>query len=171
MPNTDRPIVSRPETQNHLRANKTTSRNKINSGNSYPQVQQHRSKNPKNIVLGHLTVNSLRSKIEAVVPNQQFKISGYKMFRRERNKHGGGIMFYISENIPCKTVNIEGLPDDCEVILIELSIKSRKWPCIGLYKPPSQNEKYFLDTLSLALTKMSCEYENVLLIGGFEPYC
>ena len=46
MPNTDRPIVSCPETQNHLRANKTTSRNKINSGNSYPQVQQHRVKNP-----------------------------------------------------------------------------------------------------------------------------
>ena len=32
MPNTDRPIVSCPETQNDLRANKKTSRNKI----SYP---------------------------------------------------------------------------------------------------------------------------------------
>ena len=188
MPNTDRPIASCRETQNHLRANKTTSRNKINSGNSYPQVQQHRLKNPKNVILGHLNVNSLRSKIEAVeelmrnnidislfsetkldetFPNQQFKISGYKMFRRDRNKHGGGIMFYINENIPCKTVNVEGLPDDCEVTLIELSIKSRKWLCIGLYKPPSQNEKYFLDNLSFALTKMSCEYENVMLIGDF----
>ena len=47
MPNTDRPIVSWPKTQNHLRANKTTSRNKINSGNSYPQVQHYRLKNPK----------------------------------------------------------------------------------------------------------------------------
>ena len=47
MPKTDRPIVSCPETQNHLRANKITSRNKINSGNSYPQVQQHMLKTPK----------------------------------------------------------------------------------------------------------------------------
>ena len=47
MPNTDRPIVFCPETQNHLRANKTTSCNKINSGNSYPQVQQRRLKNQK----------------------------------------------------------------------------------------------------------------------------
>ena len=188
MPDTDRPIVFCPETQNHLRANKTTSRNKISSGNSYPQVQQHRLKNPKNVILGHLNVNSLRSKIEAVeelirsniyisffsetkldekFPNQQFKISGYTMSRRDRNKHGGGIMFYISKSIPCKTVNVEGLPDDCEVTLIELSIKSWKWLCIGLYKPPSQNEKYFLDNLSLALTKMTCEYENVALIGDF----
>ena len=47
MPNTDRYTVSCPETQHHLRANKTTSRNKINSGNSYPQVQQHRLKKSK----------------------------------------------------------------------------------------------------------------------------
>ena len=188
MPNTDRPIVSYPETQNDLRANKTTSRNKINSHNSYSQVQEHNLQNSKNVILGHLNVNYLWNKIESVeelmrndidisllsetkldetFPNQQFKISGYKMFRRDRNKHDGGIMFYINENIPCKTVNAEGLPNDCEITLIELSIKSRKWLCIGLYKPPSQNEKYFLGNLSLALIKMSCEYENVMLIGDF----
>ena len=66
MPNTDRPIVSYPETQNDLRANKTTSRNKINSSNSYSQVQQHRLQNTKNFILGHLSINSLRNKIEAV---------------------------------------------------------------------------------------------------------
>ena len=47
----DRPIVSCSDTQNHLRANKTTSCNKINIGNSYPQVQQHKLKNPKNVIL------------------------------------------------------------------------------------------------------------------------
>ena len=46
MPNTERPIVFCSEIQNYLRANKTTSRNKINSGNSYPQVQQQ-VKKPK----------------------------------------------------------------------------------------------------------------------------
>ena len=48
------------------------------------------------------------------------------MFRRDRNKHGGGIMFNINENIPCKPVNVEGLPDDCEVTLIQLCINIRK---------------------------------------------
>ena len=87
------------------------------------------------------------------------------MFRRDRKKHSRGIMFNINGNIPSKTLNIEGLPDDCEVTLIELSIKSRKWLCIHLYKPPSQNEKYFFENLSLAMSKMSCEYANVMLIG------
>ena len=89
------------------------------------------------------------------------------MFRRNRSKHGWGIMFYISENIPCKTVDVEGFPNDCEVALIGLSINSWKWLCIGLCKLPLQNEKYFLDNLTLALTKMSCKYRNVTLIGYF----
>ena len=52
MPNTERPIVFCSEIQNYLRANKTTSRNKINSGNSYPQGQQHRLKTQKMLYKG-----------------------------------------------------------------------------------------------------------------------
>ena len=79
-------------------------------------------------------------------------MSDYKMFRRDRNKHGGGIMFHINKNNPCKTVDFECLSDNCEVTSIELAIKIRKWRCIGL-----TNEQYFLENLSLARTKMSCE--------------
>ena len=76
-------------------------------------------------------------------------------------------MFYITENIPCKKVNVKGLTNDCEVTSIELSDKSQKWICIGLYKPLSQNEKYFLDNLWLALTKMSLTKMWPKLTGDF----
>ena len=46
-------------------------------------------------------------------------------------------------------------------------VKTRKWLCIGLYKSPSQNENYFLDILSKVLSKQTCQYENVMLIGDF----
>ena len=72
------------------------------------------------------------TKLDETLPNQQFKISGYKMFQRDRNKHGVGIMFYINENISWNPVNDEGVPDDCELTLIQSSIKSRKCLCIGL---------------------------------------
>ena len=62
-PNIDRPIVSCPETQNDLRANKTISCNKSNSD---PQAQEHRLQNPQRFMLGHSNVNSLRNKIEAI---------------------------------------------------------------------------------------------------------
>ena len=69
--------------------------------------------------------------------------------------------------IQLKVINVEGLPDSYKVTLIELSNKSRKWLCICLYEPPTQNEKYFLEILSFTVTKMSCEYEDIMLIGDF----
>ena len=64
-------------------------------------------------------------------PNQQFKIHGCKMYCKDRNKHDGGVICYVNEIIPCKMVNVEGVPNDCETILIEYSIKNKKWFCIG----------------------------------------
>ena len=42
---------------------------------------------------------------------------------------------YINENITSKTVNAEDIEGDCEIVLIEFSIKTCKWLCIDLYKP------------------------------------
>ena len=123
-----------------------------------------------------MNVNSLRNKIIAVeelirdkvdiclfsetklderFPNQQFKIHGSKIYHMDRHKHGGGVLCYVNENIPCEMVNVEGVPDGCEIILTEFSNKTRKWLCIGLCKPPSQNAKYFLDNLSLIFNKLT----------------
>ena len=80
-----------------------------------------------------------------VFQTNNFVISNYKTFRRARNIHGGGLLFYINENIPCKLINDEIIPSDIEIIIFEFLVKTRKWLCIGLYKSPSQNENYFLD--------------------------
>ena len=71
MANPDRPIVSCSETQNNLRANKTTLRNKMQCNNSGNAMHIRKLKNigykpPKNVILEHLNVNFLRNKIEAV---------------------------------------------------------------------------------------------------------
>ena len=92
----------------------------------FPSVTAHRLQNAKNVTIGALNVNSLRNKIGAVeelitnnidicllsetkidesFPNKQFYIRHYKTFRRDRNKHGEGLLFYINENIPCKLIN------------------------------------------------------------------
>ena len=146
--------------------------------NAFQSVQKHRLQNPKNIVIGHLNFNSLRNKFEAVeelvqnkvgicflseikinetFPNPQFMVNGYKLFCRDRNCYGGGVLCqfmvngyklfcrdrncygggvlcYVNENISFKTVNVEGIVKECEIVLIEFSIKTCKWIFIGLYK-------------------------------------
>ena len=62
-------------------------------------------------------------------------------------------------------VNVD-VTDGFQIILIELSIKTQKWLCIGLYKPASENDKYFLDNLWLILNKLTCQFNNIWM-GDF----
>ena len=78
-------------------------------------------------------------------------INGYKLFRRDRNCHGGGILCYINENIPFKIVKVEGIVKECKMVLLEFFIKTRTWLFIGPYKTPSQNENNFLGNLSFIM--------------------
>ena len=151
----------------------------------FPSIHEYKLENPRNIKIGHLNVNSVRNKFLAIkeliqdkvdicflsetkidesFPNQQFHINGYKLFRRDRNKYGGGLLLYVKENIPCKLLQN---PTDMELLILEFSIKNIKWLCIGLYRPPNENEKYFIENLMKILNQQSCLYDRTVLIGDF----
>ena len=51
------------------------------------------------------------TKLDETFPNRQFKIYGYKLYCRDRNKHGGGVLCYVNENNSSKMVSVEGVPD------------------------------------------------------------
>ena len=64
--NTDRPIISHSRNSNNKR-NKEKSFFSINEcSNAFDSVKVHKLKNPKNIIIGHLNVNSSRNKVIAV---------------------------------------------------------------------------------------------------------
>ena len=76
----------------------------------------------KNTIIGHLNINSIRnnfdtldnivkafdifliseSKLDNNFSINQFAIGDYKVFRRARNRFGGGSILYINDNIQCK---------------------------------------------------------------------
>ena len=95
------------------------------------------------------------------------RLQGYKIFRRDRNCFGGGLALYVNEIIPCKILSENDLGNNHELIFLEISLMSRKWLIIGLYKPPTLNEIMFLESLSKILNRLSCRYENMILIGDF----
>ena len=37
------------------------------------------------------------------------------MFRKDRNKNGGGLLFYVNQDLNCKTVNTYNFPADIEI--------------------------------------------------------
>ena len=89
------------------------------------------------------------------------------MFRKDRNKNGGGLILYVNEDIPGKLLNSCNFKEGSEIIVFEFSISDKKWLLLGNYKPPSQNELSFINEIKLSLNFFSSSCENFLLLGDF----
>ena len=107
------------------------------------------------------------TKIDTSFPSEQFAIDNYKIFRRDRNCFSEDLMFYVNENIPCRELSPKQYDFNFKIILLEITLRNRKWLLIDLYKPPGQKEKCFLENLNSILNKYSSKYENIILNGDF----
>ena len=75
-------------------------------------------------------------------------------------------MFYVNENLPCKNLTTE-VDNLIETIFLEVNVQSSKWLFMGCYKPPNQNEEFFISNLSRPINAFSTKYGNILLMGDF----
>ena len=89
------------------------------------------------------------------------------MFRKDRNKFGGGLILFVKENIPYKVVNTFHFSEEYEIISLDFSISNKKWLLLSIYNPRSQNEASFVEQIKLTLNTYSTSYENFLLIVDF----
>ena len=148
-----------------------------------------RNSNPHNIIIGHLNVNSVKNKIFSIKtyfqnyldllvlaetkldqthPTAEIFIEGYrKPFRKDKSKHSGGLLLYVSEEIPSRELTRHTCPNDIQNIVIELNLRKQKWLVIAIYHPPSQGESYFLDCLSDIIDQYSSKYDRIVCIGDF----
>ena len=76
--------------------------------------------------------------IQGKIDTSQFMIDGYsKPYRIDRNKHGGGVIIYIREDIPSKLLTKHNFPIEIEGIFIEINLRKTKWILFGSYHPKS----------------------------------
>ena len=150
-------------------------------------MKKQRLDNAINTIIGHLNINSFRnkfvfdedliklfdvflvseSKLDHMFPSNQFRINGYKIFRLDRYRFGGGLILYINKNIPCKPLHEHVQLPNFEVIAIEFYRNNQKWLLLRLYKQPNQITSDFIQNLSLTLDIFLKNYDNVTLIGDF----
>ena len=89
-----------------------------------PELKELRLKNINRLIIGNLNINSIpnkfdqlkilikdkvdillitETKLDSSFPENQFLIPGFsKPFRKDRNRHGGGLLLYIREDIPAQ---------------------------------------------------------------------
>ena len=75
-------------------------------------------------------------------------------------------MFCVNENLLCKSLTTE-IDNLTETIFLEVNVQSSKWLFVGCYKPPSQNEEFFISNLSKTINAFSTKYDNILSMVDF----
>ena len=121
-----------------------------------------RNKNPSNVILSYLNINSIRNKFDHLkefcnsvdvlavaetkinqsFPKAQFLISGFhEPYRLDITDKSGGILVFVR-------LNSFALPTDIQILPFELNLRKEKWLVVAIYRPPKQNCSYFLDWLT-----------------------
>ena len=153
----------------------------------YHEVTEMRSQNVQNVIIGHLNVNSLGPKIGEIKKLQKegkidvlvlsetklddsykqevLDIDGYCCIRHDKRSNSGGLLTYVSKDIPFSEGSISICNDEIEVMSIELNIANEKIMLLGMYKNPRMDAVLFKRTFTEIYEEISDTYENIVIIG------
>ena len=129
-----------------------------NGANEFIEYLQNlRIETSGNFLIGHLNINSIRnkvdmlsymignkidvlmiseSKLDGIFPTSQFVIDSFtEHFRLDRTRNGDGILLYVKNNIAATLLTGYTLPEDIEVLFVEIVIGNFKWLFCCSYKP------------------------------------
>ena len=155
----------------------------------FAKMKELRLKNPHNLIISYLNINSVRNKFENFTgmiseyvdvivlaetklddtfPKNQFSLPGFKApIRLDRTLNSGGLLVLINEKITSKQIKTITVPGDIQAVPIELNINNSRWLLLPIYKPPCQNEAYFLDEIQKVVDFCAKSVQNLLLFGDF----
>ena len=78
-----------------------------------------------------------------------------------------GIIF-IKEGAPVKEIPLlSSTAKEIEAKAIEINLQNIKWLLVGIYRPPSQLEVFFLEEIRRYIEHFCTRYQNFLIIGDF----
>ena len=95
------------------------------------------------------------TKIDSSFPSQQFSIPEYRIFPKDCNVHGGGLLFNVNQVLNCKLLT--NYP----------KLSKTNWLITGNYEPPSLSDITFTSEIKNILTFYRSTHDNILLMGDF----
>ena len=108
------------------------------------------------------------SKLDSIFPSLQFQIYGFRTpYRLDRNDRGGGILWFVRENLITRLLSRHTLPHDLEILFIELNLRKKKCLICCCYNPHKNLINYHLQELAKGIQIYSNNYDDILLMGDF----
>ena len=94
------------------------------------------------------------SMLDISISDSEIAIDNYMIFRKDRNRNGGGVLLYISKSL--KPTKIDDT-FHTEIVCVKIHIQRFNILICSLYRPPSSLVEYY--------DKMICDCENIMALG------
>ena len=122
------------------------------------------------LVNNYKTICIVESWLSNDIENSELFILGFIIFRRDRNRHGGGIIVFVRNSLPSTILPFEPhtlLHTPLEFLPLCIEFCKRKF-CISIFYRPSSSDVIYFDAFcniieSLDIVKCS----NFILLGDF----
>ena len=113
-------------------------------------------------------IDSIKGGLDSSFPKGQFKIPGYKQpYRFDMSSILGGLSILVNDQLSSKLLGEMEIALDIQILPIKLTLNSKKWLLLPIYKPPKQQDTYFREHLSGVADFYSRTYDSTLVIGDF----
>ena len=83
------------------------------------------------------------------------------------NEQKGGILLYVNSSILSRRITCGNLCDSIQAIPSEIILRKEKWLVISVYRRPTQDREYFLNSLTKLIDLFCNKYDNYLRVGDF----
>ena len=104
------------------------------------------------------------SKLDDSVLSSEIHIDNYNALRCDRNRHGGGVVCYIRNDLSYEVKSF--FPPEIENIFFEILLPNTKPIIVGIiYRPPSQSE--FLEIINTHFSKLDTNNNEIYILGDF----
>ena len=61
----------------------------------------------------------------------------------DKTNNNGGILVYVKKSLPTTRIRTFSIPDNIQIVTVEITLKNSKWLIISIYRPPNQKLNTF----------------------------
>lgn len=90
--------------------------------------------------------------LSAAIPDSKIEISGYEIVRKDRDKRGGGVAFYLKDCFRYEVL-LSSMEETIEQIWLKLKYRKTDYILGSLYRPPQKNLHDFIAILEETLVQ------------------
>ena len=106
------------------------------------------------------------TRLDNSITDNAISINGYDVFRKDRDREGGGVAIYVNRNgsFTYKVRN-DLMPTDLEMIILEITQpKCKPFLIISWYRPPGTHMDLF-EKINHVLENVECTDKEVMIVG------